>query len=78
MAKFEGVDGEMDIATLEERDYDGEEYMRVQTTGDLDKLVRAMGWDSLEQFYSEMDADESDVLGRWFFVCGNPSRLYTR
>jgi hypothetical protein len=48
-----------------------EEYIKVETLGDLENLVQTMGWENLEEFTKDTGATGEELVGEFFLVVHN-------
>lgn len=39
-------------------------------------VVKAMGWACIAEFIAETGVEYDDIKGRYWMVCGNPTRVF--
>ena len=67
--KYCDFNGEMvEIPTFEE-DENGE-YLKVQTIGDMEILIKAMGFLSIQDFNQECEKPAEELVGKFFCIMG--------
>jgi hypothetical protein len=73
-----GEDQFKDPSYLIDGSKSGEPYCLCKSEEELLEYAIDGGWDSIEDLEKETGVLRGELIGRWFFICGNPSRVFIR